>query len=298
MSNRTCLVAWLGSLWMVGCVNGVDSQGSSKDPISGESCTTEGESVSCSSDDKKQIVCGYDAVDTLVWSACAVQACTENASRACMVTVVVGSVGGVDQTAQVSGTQSCERSDAGTYDWGQCVSSSMSTPLVFSFDGRPATLTQAPGAFSVSPVMSVATDWPTAKTPWLALDRNHNGRIDDGGELFGSATSLSVGGFAPNGFAALAELDKNGDGRITADDPGFSSLVVWSDLNQDRASQPNELQSLFDLGIVSIGLGFKNTTHCDERGNCEIEASTFVYRDTLGGEHTGRVADVHLRHQP
>jgi hypothetical protein len=60
--------------------------------------------------------------------------------------------------------------------------------------------------------MSVITDWPTSTTPWLALDRNGNGRIDDGGELFGSATLLRSGEPASNGFVALRELDSN-DGR-------------------------------------------------------------------------------------
>ena len=73
---------------------------------------------------------------------------------------------------------------------------------------------------------TVDNDWVGAETPWLALDRNGNGLIDDGRELFGSMTELPDGRRAPNGFAALAALDDDGDGRITARDAAFARLLV------------------------------------------------------------------------
>src|SRR5262249_54443520 len=64
------------------------------------------------------------------------------------------------------------------------------TPLVLSFDGAPVEYRiDSAHAFDLNGTRSQVTDWPTARTPWLALDRDGNGRIDDGGELFGSMSS-------------------------------------------------------------------------------------------------------------
>jgi hypothetical protein len=64
------------------------------------------------------------------------------------------------------------------------------------------------------------TSWTALGTPmaFLRLDRNGNGRVDDGSELFGNYTPLSDGRTAGNGFEALREFDDNGDGKIDARD--------------------------------------------------------------------------------
>ena len=109
------------------------------------------------------------------------------------------------------------------------------TPLVLAFRGEAVQFNTAVAAgFDLTGTMSVRTDWPTSTTPWLALDRNGNGRIDDGGELFGSATVLRSGEAASDGFAALRELDSNDDGRIDAGDEQWGRLLVWSDVDSDR----------------------------------------------------------------
>lgn len=76
------------------------------------------------------------------------------------------------------------------------------------------------------------------------MDRDGNGSVDNGKELFGDSTPLSAGGNAADGFAALADLDSNADGQIDANDAQFGSLKVWRDLNQDGISQANELSTL------------------------------------------------------
>jgi hypothetical protein len=199
-----------------------------------------------------------------------------------------------------SGGQNCEMDNGGQWAWNTCqpLGSTTSTPLVLSFDGAPVTFASTPGAFDLASTMSVVTDWPTARTPWLALDRNGNGAIDDGGELFGSATVLRSGARAANGFIALAELDSNGDGRITPEDAAWPSLRLWSDADGDRVSSAGELSPLAGRRILSIDLAYTSDRRCDARGNCEVERASFRWADDAGVEHTGAIVDVHLRHQP
>ncbi|UQA57533.1 calcium-binding protein [Polyangium aurulentum] len=169
------------------------------------------------------------------------------------------------------------------------------TPLVLSFDGAAVEFAaDATRAFDVNGASSQVTDWPTARTPWLALDRNGSGAIEDGRELFGSMSPLAAGGTGPNGFVALRELDGNGDGRITAEDPAFTKLVVWSDKDADRTSSSGELSSVSAWEIVSIDLDYVMAPRCDARGNCEGERAPFQYRDAAGVLRTGTVIDVRL----
>ena len=168
-----------------------------------------------------------------------------------------------------------------------------STPLVLSFDDAPVVFTAtAGGAFDLAADGQChGSDWPSAATPWLALDRDGNGSIDDGGELFGSAVRLANGARAKNGFEALRELDTNHDRVFDANDEAFAKVVVWTDKNGDRRSTPNELQPLAEV-VTFIALN-DDASHrrCDTRGNCEGERSIFT---TAAGKR-GTVIDVYLK---
>lgn len=108
---------------------------------------------------------------------------------------------------------------------------------------------------------------------WLALDRNGNGIIDDGTELFGNFTSQPE---APPGdrncFRALAEFDKqekggNADGKIDKEDAIFSSLWLWQDSDHNGVSARTELHGLNELGLSVLDLDFKTSRRKDEYGN-------------------------------
>jgi hypothetical protein len=168
------------------------------------------------------------------------------------------------------------------------------TPLVVAFDGQPVDFSAArEERFAFVPGEPATTDWPTAVTPWIALDRDGDGAITSGAELFGSSTELAGGLRAVNGFAAIAALDANADDTLDERDPMFSRLVLWSDDNGDRRSTPDELRSLAD-SVSSISLRFRVEPRCNERDDCEGERSALHWRDESGTDHVGAVVDIYI----
>lgn len=206
-------------------------------------------------------------------------------------------IGSCDPTSKTPATGMCLECDCFCMIDGNQWNTVMppcDTPLVLAFEGERVEFTRALGAFDlVGRGLSVDTDWVGASTPWLAIDLDGNGAIDDGRELFGSMSELPDGTRARNGFEALAALDEDGDGRITAKDPAFARLQLWRDTDQDRRSARAELQRASDAGIVAIELDYAGAPRCTN-GSCEVERARFVFRDAAGRERRGDVVDVHL----
>ena len=117
----------------------------------------------------------------------------------------------------------------------------------------------------------------------LVHDRDGDGKITDGGEIFGDNTPLKNGQTAAHGFAALAELDDNGDGKVDAADKTFSKLGVWRDLNHNGISEEGEIFALKDLRIQSLNLGYTQADKDLGDGNTLAEIGS--YTDEDGNEH-------------
>ncbi|HEX9061977.1 MAG TPA: calcium-binding protein, partial [Clostridia bacterium] len=117
--------------------------------------------------------------------------------------------------------------------------------------------------------------WVKGDDGLLVLDRNNDGVIEGGSELFGDQTVLSNGNPAANGYQALLELDTNKDGKIDANDARFSELKIWKDSNEDGYSETNELFTLQDLGIKSLNLVYTNSNTLDSNGNTISRVSSF-----------------------
>lgn len=115
-------------------------------------------------------------------------------------------------------------------------------PLLLDLDGDGPETTGAGNAraFDLAGDGTVApTSWVSGGDAFLALDRDGDGRIGSGKELFGDQHG------AVDGFAELAKFDENGDARIDAGDAVYSDLRLW-----DGQSQ----RTLQDAGITALAL--------------------------------------------
>ncbi|MCA3033073.1 MAG: hypothetical protein ING21_08410 [Burkholderiales bacterium] len=145
--------------------------------------------------------------------------------------------------------------------------------------------------------VKTGTGWVKPDDGWLVLDRNGNGTIDSGRELFGVDTLKSNGQLATDGFDALKDLDANQDGKIDATDSVFASLRIWRDLNQDGISQANELTTLAANSITGIGVNSSAVRTDLGNGNVQTAAGSFTRSNgTTGttGETNGAAANLDL----
>ncbi|MDN4146077.1 calcium-binding protein [Pseudomonas tohonis] len=130
--------------------------------------------------------------------------------------------------------------------------------------------------------LKTGTGWVKGDDGFLVLDRNSNGQIDNGGELFGVDTVKANGQKASNGFDALKDFDSNGDGVFDAQDTQFANVKIWQDANQDGIAQAGELKTLAEHNIVAINLDSTASNH-NSNGNLISAVGSFVRGDGSEG---------------
>jgi hypothetical protein len=175
-------------------------------------------------------------------------------------------------------------------------------PLVLDLDGDGIETTRTRDGKAIlfdhdADGVKTGTGWVKPDDGWLVLDRNGNGTIDSGRELFGVNTLKSNGQLATDGFDALKDLDANKDGKINSADSVFAKLRIWRDLNQDGISQANELTNLVANSITGIGVNASKVNTDLGNGNVQTAAGTFTRSNgTTGvtGETNGAAANLDL----
>ncbi|MCW8177423.1 calcium-binding protein [Verminephrobacter aporrectodeae subsp. tuberculatae] len=142
--------------------------------------------------------------------------------------------------------------------------------------------------------VKTGTGWVKPDDGWLVLDRNGNGTIDSGRELFGVDTLKKNGQRATDGFDALKDLDANNDGKINSADSVFANLRIWRDLNQDGISQAKELSTLSANKITAIGVNSSAGRIDLGNGNVQTAAGTFTRSNGTTGETNSATANLDL----
>lgn len=166
------------------------------------------------------------------------------------------------------------------------------SPIVLDMDGNGFNLTSAEDGVHFDVDADGSTElvaWTSAGSDdsWLVLDRDGNGRIDDGSELFGNHTAQAETD-SPNGFLALAEFDDpadagNNDDWITRRDGVFAQLQLWNDANHNGTTDDGELTDLAASDILGVDLDYHETRRIDEHGNA------FSYRSKVRRSHDADV---------
>jgi Ca2+-binding RTX toxin-like protein len=145
------------------------------------------------------------------------------------------------------------------------------------------------------------TGWVGKDDGFLVIDKNANGQIDTGRELFGENYQKADGTFARDGFDALKDFDSNADGKIDNTDAQWSQLKIWKDANSNGSVEAGELLALDtinSIGIKQINLASTAGTTNVGNGNIATATGTFVWNDGHTGTAESIAANLNLASNP
>lgn len=164
-----------------------------------------------------------------------------------------------------------EPSECCSYECGISVQTcGLPTPILVNLRGRVELTSPADGILFDfwGNGRPIPMPWPVdGSSAWLVLDRNDNGTVDDGGELFGNGTLLTDGTRAEHGFIALADLDHNRDGVVDRSDPAFDRLALWVATVRGGVIETSALVPLASAGIDALSVYFRESRRTDRWGN-------------------------------
>ncbi|HKT79695.1 MAG TPA: hypothetical protein VJP86_05715, partial [Vicinamibacterales bacterium] len=212
-----------------------------------------------------------------------------------------------------SDVHDCEYEMLGYWNYDLCECSHGYDPLIIDMADDGFAFTDANNGVTFDlradghPIQTAWTQ-PGSTDAFLVLDRNGNGTVDDGSELFSDVSPQNAAGAnvklkkkssGPNGFGALSVFDTvaaggNADGQISSDDSVFGALRLWTDENHNGVSEAPELKSLDSQGVRAISLKYSASKQNDQYGNhVAYRSRAIMDRDMVSARGTSlRVANV------
>lgn len=174
-----------------------------------------------------------------------------------------------------------------------CPPSVCGSPVVIGQNGRYAFTSVADGVrFDVNEDgVREQTAWtaPGSGVGFLVVDRDNDGLITSGRELFGNKTAPRV----PNGFEMLGTMDLDGNDVLDHQDSTWARLALWVDADHDGITDEGELMPISETDIEGISTVYHRTDRKDKDGNLYRYRSV-AWRDG----HAVPTWDVFLRSQP
>ena len=157
-------------------------------------------------------------------------------------------------------------------------------PLVINFDGTAAQLTDTKFDFDIdSDGAADSISFVGAGSGFLALDKDGNGAIDNGSELFGTQSG--------DGFADLSAYDGDGNNWIDENDAVYAKLLVWS----KNAAGQDTLSTLAQRNIGALYLGSIATPFDLKNASNDLQGqvrSSGIYLREDGGAGTVQQIDL------
>ncbi len=184
----------------------------------------------------------------------------------------------IDFGISVKMSRQFEEYYAGSINWGAAKKTSLCDPLVINLDSLNADVTDQVFYFDIdADGIKDKISGLASGSGFLALDKNNDGIINDGSELFGTSSG--------DGFADLAAYDLDGNGWIDEADAIFGALKIWSKDSSGR----DILIPISAAGIGAIYLGNSDTdfslnSETDNRVNARIrKTGIFLYENGMAG---------------